>query len=74
MNGEITNTSRAIRIITGKPEVVEAEINAIIDEYTPQSFTYSVVKDELLVSAILVNKSEARKAHLATIRNLGPRN
>lgn len=53
-----------MRIVTGPAAVVEHELNKEWETYVIQSLTITVVKDELVFSAILVARSEFRKAQL----------
>lgn len=58
----LESADRATRIIYGKPEVVESELNRLGDTYTCTSLFYYVVGDHLEVAATLIHMREIKKA------------
>lgn len=65
---------RGLRIVYGKPEVVEAEIERLSDVYIVTSMYYYVVDNHLEVAANLIHQREMRKAQLAAMGpNMGRR-
>lgn len=65
---EISAVPPALRLIHGKPELVEAQVNALLEDYTALSYSFMVVGAELHAAAILVHSREIRKAQLAAAR------
>jgi hypothetical protein len=70
MSVEIASKPRAFRVIYGKPEIVEEEVNRLSDEYTVLQYHFFVIKDELVMCAPMIATSEIRKAQLAQARML----
>lgn len=65
---------RGLRILYGKPEVVEAEIERLSDVYIVTSMYYYVVDNTLQVAANLIHQREITKARLAALGpNMGRR-
>lgn len=56
---------RAIRFITGLPEVVEATLDAIASEYQPTSIYFYVADGHLEVAVTVLSKTEIGRAALA---------
>lgn len=57
-----------IRIVSGKPEAVEAVVNQLVENYAPQVFNVQPGPEGPLVTVILVHQDEIRKAALANAR------
>lgn len=55
----------ALRIVYGRPEVVEAELNRLSDSYACTNLFYYVVETRLEVAATLISMKEIRKAQFA---------
>jgi hypothetical protein len=72
---EIVTKPPKIRILSGTPAKVEAELNLLLDNYVPSMWAWSQVKDEVIVSVVLVSQSQVRQAQMAAAlhgqRNLG---
>ena len=49
---------KVVRIITGQPVEVEAEVNSLSVLYQPLSFGFYVVGDQLVATCTMVLKSE----------------
>ena len=64
---------RGFRIVYGKPEVVEAEIERLKDSYVVTSVFFYVVADYLEVAVNLVHQREIRKAQLGALAEPGQR-
>ena len=58
----IEKLESATRIIYGRPEVVESQLNEIGDTYACTGLFYYVVSDHLEVAATLIHTREIRKA------------
>ncbi len=63
----------SFRAIYGKPEVVEHQVNQLMEEYTVLSYNWAVVKDELILSALLVHNRLILRLQLAQTRMGGGR-
>jgi hypothetical protein len=61
-----------LRILYGRPEVVEAEIERLKDSYVVTSVFFYVVENHLEVACNLVHQREMRKAQLGAMRMPGP--
>jgi hypothetical protein len=55
--------------LSGSPDATARKVNAVLEWYSVIAWNWSVVKDELTLTALLVDSSELRKAQLA---QLGP--
>lgn len=64
---------RGFRIVYGKPEVVEAELERLKDSYVVASVFFYVVSDHLEVACNLVHQREIRKAQLGAMAAPGQR-
>jgi hypothetical protein len=62
-----------VRIISGRFDVTEAQVNRMAKDYVVAQWYFSVVKDEVHVTAILLSQGEIRKAQLAQARMPGMR-
>jgi hypothetical protein len=51
-----------VRLVSGPVPVVEKILNEEWETYVINSLTYTVVKDELICTALLISASEVRKA------------
>jgi hypothetical protein len=60
----IAGKPRALRIISGNAAYIEGELNRLADEYSGTQWNYAVVKDELLITVVLIHHSELRKMQL----------
>jgi hypothetical protein len=54
-----------LRVVTAPPVAAVEQINQLLKEYQVMSYHWAVVKDELVLSALLIHKSELRKMALA---------
>jgi hypothetical protein len=66
---EPENKKRKMRLISGRPELVDAQVNELLDTYSLMTLSYSVVGDHVEVTAWLILQSEVRMMQLA---NPGP--
>ena len=64
---------RGFRIVYGKPEVVEAEIERLKDSYVATGVFFYVVADHPEVAITLVHEREIRKAQLGAMAAPGQR-
>jgi hypothetical protein len=56
----------SFRIVSGTPEDVQTLLNHLAEDYALIGMvTFSVVKEELIASAVLLSKGELRRAQLA---------
>lgn len=53
------------RLITGNTQTIENAVNELWGDYVLQSLTFTVVRDEIAVTAQLILTSEIRMALLA---------
>ena len=60
----------SLRILSGSPEMVEHEANLLLKNYAAIMWNFSVVRDELVITVILVHERELRKAQLAQMRSV----
>jgi hypothetical protein len=67
MSVQMTTKPPTTRILSGNPLKVEAELNALDDEYVVIETNFAVVKDELTLTLILIHQSELRKMRLANL-------
>jgi hypothetical protein len=58
-------SKRKIRLLSGKPAVVDDQINQLLDEYMLMTLHYAAVGDHMEVTAYLILQSEFRKMQLA---------
>lgn len=65
---ELETKARRVRIVSGDPARVEAEINELLDNYAPLVWNVQPSPGGALVTCILVHESEVRKAQLAAAR------
>jgi hypothetical protein len=56
---------RKIRFISGRPELVDGQVNELLDEYAVVAVNYATTADGVIVTCYLVHKSEVRMAQLA---------
>jgi len=56
---------KAMRIIEGTSAYVEDQVNALADQYSPLSFTVSVVADAIRVTAVLIKSDLLTPSPLA---------
>lgn len=61
---ETESKPRKIRIISGAPALVDAQVNEMLDQYTIQAVNYATCGDRVIVTCFLVHNSEMRKAAL----------
>ena len=61
----------ATRIVYGRPEVVETQLNRVGDTYACTGLFYYVVDNHLEVAATLIHTREIRKAQLAGLQMHG---
>jgi hypothetical protein len=62
---EVEGKAPKVRILSGSPAKVEAEVNLLLGSYVPTVWNIQPGADGPLVSCILVHESEIRKAQLA---------
>ena len=62
-----------VRIISGRFDVTEAQVNRMAKDYVVTQWYFSVVKEEVHVTAIMLSQGEIRKAQLANARMGGVR-
>ena len=55
---------KKIRIICGAPNVVEADVNALLSDYAPIVWNIQPAENGPLVTCILVSERELRKAQI----------
>lgn len=67
----IAGDSRGLRIVYGRPELVEDWIEAHKDTYVISSCFFYVVQDHLEVAVNAIHQREVRKAQLGSM-NLQP--
>lgn len=67
MEDVLAANDRGLRFVYGRPEVVEAEIDRLKNDYVVTGFYYYVVSDHLEVCAQLVHQREIKKAQLGAI-------
>jgi hypothetical protein len=63
MEAEIKH--KRLRIITGTCAEVEHQLNELLDKYIAQSFTFSVVGNEVHVTVLLMHESVVRMMQIA---------
>lgn len=59
----------ALKVVSASPHAAEGEINRLLKDYTVFQYFVHAVGDGVIVTALLVSKSEMRKMELANIRN-----
>jgi len=59
------NTKRKIRLISGRPEVVDAQVNELLGEYGIVSINYATTSEGVIVTAYLILASEIRMMQIA---------
>jgi hypothetical protein len=64
---DIETSKRKLRLISGRPEAVDVMVNELLEEYSPSSWTYQVVGDQVIVTCMLILNVELRKAQIASI-------
>lgn len=73
MSIEITTKAPKVRILSGEPLKVDAELNSLLDEYTITMQAVHVVVDHIEVTFLLIHQSELRKMGLANLNMPGMR-
>lgn len=61
-----------LRVVSAEPRSAVAELNSLLGDYQVMSYHWAVVRDELILSALLVHNSVMRKMQLADL-NMGGR-
>jgi hypothetical protein len=56
-----------LRIVTGRAEAVEAELGALMYDYTPTHWAFAAVGDHMEVTVVLLHDSEVRKQQLVAV-------
>ena len=56
---------KRLRIVSGRFDLVEDELNRLLDHYVAQSFTFSPIKDEMHVTVVLMHESVVRMMQIA---------
>ncbi len=69
----LSNDLPALRIVSASPIVAEAQINRLLKEYAVFQYYVFPIGDTVIVTALLVSKSELKKQQLGNIRMPGPR-
>lgn len=59
------------RIVSGPPAAVEHAFNQLLEEYVTTHINFSVVKDEVIVTALLINVRIVNRQALASVRMPG---
>lgn len=62
-----------LRVVSAPPIQAVEQINALLSDYSVMSYHWAVVNHELILSVLLVNKSEIRKMALASAQMPGMR-
>jgi len=62
-----------VRIVSGRFDVVEAQVNRMAQSYVVTQWAFAVVNNEFHVTAIMLSQSEIRKAQLAGARMMPQR-
>jgi len=64
---EIANSQkpRRIRVVSGPIAVVENELEAMFDDWTAMVWNFIEVQGSIVMSVVMVNNSEMRKAAIA---------
>ncbi len=68
---EIETKPAKMRLISGTPALVDAQVNELLDRYSLMTLNYAVAGDQVIVTAWLILESEVRKMQIA---NIGPAN
>lgn len=55
----------ALRIVSGRAELIEAQLNELMYEYTPTHWAFSTVGDHVELTVVLLHDREVRKSALA---------
>lgn len=58
---------RRIRFISGRPDLVDAQVNELLDEYVVGSVNYATTSEGVIVTCYLVHSSELRKMQIANV-------
>jgi hypothetical protein len=64
---DVEHNKRKIRIVSGLPLEVETQVNLMLGEYTPMSWTVSTVGDHIELLCLLALDSELRKQQLGNL-------
>jgi hypothetical protein len=54
-----------IRILSGRYDVVEHEVNRMVNDYIVTQWAFAVVNNEFHVTAVMLHQRELRKMQLA---------
>jgi hypothetical protein len=57
--------------LTGAPDATCRKVNAVLEWYTVIAWNWSIVHDELILTALMIDSAEIRKAALAQIQPTG---
>jgi hypothetical protein len=63
---------KRIRILSGRPAMVELELDMLLDEYAVAVWAITEAADGVTVTAVLVSQAEMRKAALLN-QQMAPR-
>lgn len=63
---------RRLLIISDTAETVEWHLNRLLDEYTVTTWSFNAVGDRVIITAILLDNREIRKAQIAMMGAPGP--
>jgi hypothetical protein len=53
------------RILSAAPAIIEAQVNEASEDYQVLNWAFAVANNEVIVTAVLIHKSEIRKLQLA---------
>ena len=72
---ELENKPRKIRLISGPPALVDAQVNELLDQYGLASINYATTSEGVIVTAYLILASEIRMMQISQgIMQHGQRN
>jgi len=57
-----------IRLVSGRPEYVQDEVNALLDGYAPLTWSFGVARDEVVVTCLLISEKELQKQRFAAMQ------
>lgn len=63
---EPENKPRKIRLISGRPELVDAQVNELLGEYGIASINFATTSEGVIVTCYLILASEIRMMQIAS--------
>jgi hypothetical protein len=67
MQVEPETKMKKIRLISGRPEIVDHQVNQMLDHYAISQVNFAVVANDVIVTIFLILQSEVRQAQIGNL-------